>query len=343
MRRHADRDLSSRQAGGGACKRGALARLPCARRGRAKAREAHRCTLRAGAGVGENDDDAAIRVLEGADGGAGQGTRRANTYGARTNVAGPHGKSPEYARRHRVSPVGSINKVGRRLCLLDLEALPEEIRGQLRVYHGVGQLGSPREAFVISATAIPRRGEGAAGPSFGIPLGHSRGRDWSCGISGVGVRREYTQVLSDASVDELGRVRSGIVPSQEVAANDLGRQPSTLYSVVQDWDELDSLVCICRDLHLRIRYCPIWFIQRPDVRHCNALCRVILDILHQEVRVGLLPIACTAGVPSCAAEIATPEFSIKLCRRTGYKVETNPTVVSLPLVFIKPGALHASA
>lgn len=343
MRRHADGDLSSRQAGGGARKRGALARLPCARRGRAKAREAHGCTLRAGASIGENDDDAAIRVLEGANGGAGQGTRRADAYGARTDIAGPHGKSPEYTRRHRVSPVGSIDKMRCRLRLLNLEALPEEIRGQLRVYHGVGQLGSPCEAFVISATAIPRRGEGAAWPSLGIPFGYSRGRDWSCGITGVGVRRKNTQVLSDASVDELGRVRSGIVPAQEVAANDFGRQPSTLDGVVQDWDELDSFVCICGDLHLRIRHCPVRFIQGPDVRHCDALRGVILDILHQEIRIGLFPVPCTAGMSSRAAEIATPEFSIKLCRRTGYVVKTNPTVVSLPLVFIKPGALHASA
>lgn len=301
MRRHADCDLSSRQARSGARERGALACLPCARRGRAKAREAHGCALRAGAGIGENDDDAAIRVLERADCGTGQGSRRTDAYGARTDIAGPHGKSPEYTRRHGIGPVCGIHKMRCRLCLLDLEALPEEIRGQLRVYHGVGQLGSPREAFVISATTIPRRGEGAAGSSLGVPFGYGRDGDWSCGISGVGVRRKDTQVLCDASIDELGRVRGSIVPTQEVAAYYFGRQPSTLDGAVQDWDELDSFVCICGDLHLRIRHCPVRFIQGPDVRHCNALCGVILHVLHQKVRVGLFPIACTAGIASRTA------------------------------------------
>lgn len=109
--------------------------------------------------IGEDDDDATIGVLESTDDNTGDGSRGTDTNGTRTDVTRPHGEGPQDGVGNRFRSI-SVDEMGGRLHLLVLEALPEEICGEISLDDTDSKSLRPRETFILSTVRVPCCDEG---------------------------------------------------------------------------------------------------------------------------------------------------------------------------------------
>ena len=99
-----------------------------------------------------------------------------------------------------------------------LEALPEEIRAQLGLDHGDGELVGPCEALVRGAAGVPGRGEGGAGAALCVPLREGSLREVRGCVRAVGVRGDDAEIRGRTRVDQVGDVGCCRAPADGVAA-----------------------------------------------------------------------------------------------------------------------------
>lgn len=197
--------------------------------------------------VGEHDDDRPIGVLERPDRHAGDRARRREPAGAGADEARPHGERPQAAGRDGRRIVQGRHEVARGLRLVDLEALPVDVRGQVRAEDASGDLARPGHALAGAAAAVPRgaprRVEVGA---LGLPHGQARAHD-RVRVAGVHVRGHGPEVLLHAGGDQRAAHLELVRPAHAVAAGDLDAAEAVrLESLVQSRDE--------RSGFLRTRY-----------------------------------------------------------------------------------------